>query len=115
MSLARNIANLPNGDDAPLFGCRALINFNGTGTIAIRDSANVTSLSDNATGKYTITFDKAMKDANYVVVCGNTYNRMAHTQQNDSSYTRSTTQCQVGSNSSGGYFDPPYMEISIFQ
>ena len=68
MSLARNIGDLPNGDDAPLFGCRAWINFNGTGTIAIRDSGNVTSITDNGTGDYTVTFTTVMPDANYSAV-----------------------------------------------
>ena len=69
MSLARNIGDLPNGDDAPVFACRAWINFNGTGTIAIRDSGNVTSITDNGTGDYTVTFATAMPDLNYAV-CG---------------------------------------------
>jgi len=36
--------------------CKAWVNFNGTGTIAIRDSYNVTSLTDNGVGDYTVTF-----------------------------------------------------------
>ena len=65
MSLARNIGDLPNGDDAPVFACRAWVNFNGTDTIAIRDSGNVSSITDNGTGDYTVTFTTAMPDANY--------------------------------------------------
>ena len=68
MSLARNIANLPNGDDAPVFACRAWVNFNGTGAVAIRDSGNVASITDNGTGDYTVTYTTAMPDANYCVV-----------------------------------------------
>ena len=47
--------------------CRAWVNFNGTGTVAIRDSFNVSSITDNGTGDYTINFTNAMLDANYVV------------------------------------------------
>jgi hypothetical protein len=52
---------------APLFACRAWVNFNGTGTVAIRASGNVSSITDNAVGNYTVNFATAMSDANYVV------------------------------------------------
>jgi hypothetical protein len=50
---------------APLYMCRAWVNFNGTGTVAIRASGNVTSITDNGTGDYTVNFTTAMTDANY--------------------------------------------------
>lgn len=45
--------------------CRAWVNFNGTGTVAIRASFNVSSITDNGTGDYTVNFTTAMPDANY--------------------------------------------------
>jgi hypothetical protein len=45
--------------------CRAWVNFNGTGTVAIRASFNVSSITDNGTGDYTVNFTTAMSDANY--------------------------------------------------
>ena len=53
------------GSVATANGCRAWVNFNGTGTPAIRGSANVTSITDNNTGDYTINFTTAMPDGNY--------------------------------------------------
>ena len=50
---------------------RAWVNFNGTGTVAIRASYNVTSITDVGTGDYTVNFTTALPDANYSVVCGN--------------------------------------------
>lgn len=47
--------------------CRAWVNFNGTGTVAIRASFNVSSITDNGTGDYTINFTNALPDADYVV------------------------------------------------
>lgn len=47
--------------------CRAWVNFNGTGTVAIRASFNVTSITDDAQGQYTVNFTNAMVDANYVM------------------------------------------------
>ena len=50
---------------APLYMCRAWVNFNGQGTVAIRASGNVSSITDNGTGDFTINFTTAMPDANY--------------------------------------------------
>jgi hypothetical protein len=49
----------------PEFQCRAWVNFNGTGTVAIRASGNVSSITDNGTGDYTVNFTTAMTDTNY--------------------------------------------------
>lgn len=46
--------------------CRAFVNFNGTGTVAIRASFNVSSITDNGVGDYTLNFTTAMPDANYI-------------------------------------------------
>jgi hypothetical protein len=53
------------GSVATAYGCRAWVNFNGTGTVAIRASGNVSSITDNGTGDYSINFSTAMPDANY--------------------------------------------------
>jgi hypothetical protein len=47
---------------------RAWVNFNGTGTVAIRVSFNVSSITDNGTGDYTVNFTNALPDANYSIV-----------------------------------------------
>jgi hypothetical protein len=46
------------------------VNFNGTGTVAIRASKNVSSITDNGTGDYTLNFTNALTDANYCVQVG---------------------------------------------
>ena len=55
------------GSNAAAYGCRAWVNFNGTGTVAIKDSGNVSSVTDNGTGDYTINFTTALPDVNYCV------------------------------------------------
>jgi hypothetical protein len=55
------------GSVATAYGCRAWVNFNGTGTVAIRASGNVSSITDNGTGLYTVNFTNAFVDANYCV------------------------------------------------
>ena len=53
------------GSSAVAYGCRAWVNFNGTGTVAIRASGNVSSITDNGTGIYTVNFTTTLVDANY--------------------------------------------------
>ena len=56
------------GSAGTAFGVRTWVNFNGTGTVAIRDSGNVSSITDNSTGNYTINFTNNMPDVNYCMV-----------------------------------------------
>jgi hypothetical protein len=53
---------------APLYAARAWVNFDGTGTPAIRASGNVSSITDNGTADYTVNFTTAMPDANYGIL-----------------------------------------------
>ena len=50
---------------APSYSARAWVNFNGTGAVAIRASGNVSSITDNGTGNYSINFSTSLSDANY--------------------------------------------------
>ncbi len=52
---------------APIYACRAWVNFNGTGTVAIRASGNVSSITDNGTGLYTVNFITSMEDSDFSV------------------------------------------------
>jgi hypothetical protein len=53
---------------APVYACRAWVNLNGIGTVAIRASGNVSSITDIITGEYQINFATAMPDANFSTV-----------------------------------------------
>lgn len=60
---------------APSYSARAWVNFNGTGTVAIRASGNVSSITDGGVGTYTVNFTTAMPDANFsAVACSNLTN-----------------------------------------
>ena len=74
VAAARIVAALNASGTAPIYACRAWVNFNGTGTVAIRASGNVSSITDNGTGDYTVNFATAMSDANYGVVCTGSFN-----------------------------------------
>jgi len=56
------------GSVAIAYACRAWVNFNGTGTVAIRGSGNVSSITDNGLGDYTVNFTTAISDANFTSV-----------------------------------------------
>ena len=53
--------------------CKAWVNFNGTGTVAIRDSYNVSSITDSDVGEYTINYSNNMTDTNYSIFITNSY------------------------------------------
>jgi hypothetical protein len=55
------------GSVATAYGCRAWVNFNGQGTVSIRASGNVSSVTDNGTGDYTLNFSTSIVDVNYSV------------------------------------------------
>jgi hypothetical protein len=67
-----NIFSVIDGFDVlvPNYGARAWVNFNGTGTVAIRESGNVSSVTDNGLGAYTVNFSTAMSDVNYAAIPG---------------------------------------------
>ena len=99
------VMDAPTGS-APLFACRAWVNFDGTRDTTgaastantnrlIRGSGNVTSVLRNGTGDYTITFTTAMPDANYGYLCsGSTATRTPVIGANDT-YRPTTTTLRV--------------------
>jgi len=69
-NLSQSVKDILNATgSAPVYACRAWVNFNGTGTVAIRGAGNVSSITDNGTGDYTVNFTTALPDVNYSVVC----------------------------------------------
>lgn len=73
---ATTLSNLAGSKTVPMDtvaqgSAKAWVNFNGTGTVAIRRAFNVSSITDNGTGNYTVNFATAMSDADYSGVMGN--------------------------------------------
>jgi hypothetical protein len=68
------VDTIKNTSNVEVFTCKAWVNFDGTQAAAsmIRASGNVTSITDNGTGNYTVNFATAMADANYTVVLQST-------------------------------------------
>ena len=104
---------------APLYMCRAWINFNGTGTVAIRGSGNVSSITDNGVGDYTVNFTTAMPDVNYSIVAlsSNTtiYNQFVQIY-NLTTPTASLVRIRANASlTSGTNDDPTYMSVAVFR
>ena len=104
---------------APLFACRAWVNFNGTGVVAIRASGNVSSITDNGVGNYTVNFATAMQDASYAV--SGTADRTSGSRQCFVSVGNGVGAIQTGSvgintlNDSTTLADAEYVGASIFR
>jgi len=104
--------------DAPLFACRAWINFNGTGTVSIRDSGNVSSISDNGTGNYTVNFTTAMPDVNYAALTaakeGNDNNNISVAGIDYDNASASSFKVFHNSDDTGA-FNPTYLGVAVFR
>ena len=104
--------NLNATGSAPMYVCRAWVNFNGTGTVSIVASGNVSSITDNGVGDYTINLTTAMKDTNYspILSYGQTLVAGAwkfcvkiSSSESGAPTLKTATQLQVISGSTGAY------------
>jgi hypothetical protein len=104
------------GSVATAYGCRAWVNFNGSGTVAIRASGNVSSITDNGTGNYTINFTTALADANYAGVFGCNDNGNTTTMNYRTAGTKTTTAFQVSTVADGANLtDNDMAMVAIFR
>ena len=103
---------------APIYPCRAWVNFNGTGTVAIRASGNVTSITDNGTGAYTVNFSTALVDANYCINATGTHDSGSYAAiayvANDTPPTTSAVRIDC-LNTSNTFTDISFAQVSIFR
>jgi hypothetical protein len=101
---------------APSYSARAWVNFDGTGTVAVRASGNVSSITDNGTGDYTINFTTAMSDSDFSVT-GVVGNSSASTRIVTSVFAYSTTTFRFGTRQStdGTLNDNEFINIAIFR
>ena len=88
--------------------CKAWINFNGTGTIAIRDSFNVSTITDNGQGDYTVTMTNAMSNTNYAVTTASGDGATSAVRGCGVCNSLTTTTFRVQSNFTGGVLNGLY-------
>ena len=93
---------------------KAWVNFNGTGTVAIRSSYNVSSITDSSAGTYVVNLSTATSDANYSVA-GSAAGSGIVVMKTNQSVTRTTSACPVYSlNASDSPTDGEFVEVQIF-
>lgn len=101
-----------NGTECGRF-CRAWVNFNGTGTVAIRDSFNVSSITDNGTGQYTVNFTTNFNDISYAAFINTS------DWTGDANYgTASPAVSSVGVRTRNGastFYDYAHVYVAIFR
>ena len=97
--------------------CKAWVNFNGTGTVAIRASYNVSSITDNGVGDYTVNFTTALADANYIVVgsSSDTFSALAGFCNYNNGQTTTGARVLGVNTSNGNALDRPQMFVAIFR
>jgi hypothetical protein len=112
------------GSVGTAYGCRAWVNFNGSGTVAIRASGNVSSITDNGTGDYTVNFTNAMPDADYAMIgtsnlgTGGNFTTVVAPSRADSPFTSTPTTSSfrlTTSPLSAGAQDATFVSIAVFR
>jgi hypothetical protein len=101
---------------------KAWVNFDGTSTVSIRSSFNVSSITDNGTGDYTVNFTNALPNTNYAITgfvrrdndVGGVFSVLSAIQTS----TKTTAACRIGSffqlSGSTSPFDSPEVDVIIF-
>ena len=109
------------GSVATAYGCRAWVNFNGTGTVAINASGNVSSITDNGVGDYTVNFSTAISDTNYATLVSHSRDAGGNpptpvsTQNISGTSTKTTSAVRVGAGGNAGAYDPTQVSAAIFR
>jgi hypothetical protein len=103
------------GSVATAYGCRAWVNFNGTGTPAIRGSGNVTSITDNGTGDYTVNFTTAMPDANFAVTGAARFDANPARPSVVGSMVYATTSIRVRTGNPSTLEDCDFVNVAVFR
>jgi hypothetical protein len=107
------------GSAAVAYGCRAWVNFNGTGTIAIRSSGNVSSITDRGIGEYTVNFTTAMPDVNYAVTSltdsASSGTALSMFTRSDVAYSTSAVAVTTRAFNTASGVDSSIVNVSIFR
>lgn len=99
---------------APSYSARAWVNFNGTGTVSIRGSGNVSSITDNGTGLYAVNLTTAMPDTNYSV-SGACANQTTPTTERDREFQAVASSTSVVNINIYVQTDMAYISLQVFR
>ena len=95
---------------------KAWVNFNGTGTVAIREDSNVASITDEGTGDYTVNFTAALTDVNYCTnVTSDSSSKTASARSPTTHTLGTTSSVRVGiyNNAAGTHQDCAVVNVGI--
>jgi hypothetical protein len=102
------------------FTAKAWVNFNGSGTVAIRDSHNVSSITDRGTGQYSVNFSNALDSADYTAggMSGNITGATGDSRSIQRDGTWTTTVCQIrvtyADGGAGAVVDDSFIGVQVF-
>lgn len=115
--MASTIRGSDNFDSAGGNAVKAWVNFNGTGTVAIRAAFNVSSITDNGTGDYTVNFTNALTDANYSCASTASTDSASWTFCNvvNSTYMTTASVRINFASSAAAYRDPTVVNLSVLR
>ena len=95
---------------------KAWVNFNGTSTVAIRASYNVSSITDNGTGDYTVNFTTAMSDANYATTTNSwSTSSTGYLIYGKDGVLPTTSAVRLSTSSTGAFGDSEIVNVAIFR
>ena len=104
------------GSVVTAYGVRSWVNFNGTGTVAIRASGNVSSITDVATGTFRVNFTTAMPDTNYCNVASVNFDTGGSSIQLDRAYQTTTyAYLEVRNAAQDADADRAYIHAAVFR
>ena len=112
------VNTIQNTSGVEVYTAKAWVNFNGTGTVAIRAAGNVSSITDNGTGDYTVNFTNAMPDANYAALVSASNQSSAYPITRLYDYTTvlaASCRFQPQRDTSGVNIDTPYVSVAVFR
>jgi hypothetical protein len=113
------VNTLQNTSGVEVYTAKAWVNFNGTGTVAIRASGNVSSITDNGTGDYTVNFTTALPDANYSIAGNSGQTGVGGNQSvvnpNYNGAANTTTTARIVVHNFSVALDSPFVNIAVFR
>ena len=109
------------GSTAIAYGCRAWVNFSGTGTVTIRASGGVSSITDVGVGVYAVNFSNTFPDTNYALVAtfgddsGSTGNGLYAFKHTSTALSTSSQRVVCGRPDNGALADAAYVTVAVFR
>jgi hypothetical protein len=109
------VSTLQNLSGTEVYTCKAWVNFNGTGTVAIRASGNVSSITDRGTGAYTANLTNAMPDSNFSAVSSQSDQSMSNAGVEAFPNSSSTIQIETKNFATNTRADALTVSLAIFR